>query len=567
MARLAKLFPALAALAILVAPAAQAQEQQTVAIVSFTGIDPTMGDVGYVGNLIGMPGLQQQAGGAVGLFTQGIDKTKPWGMVLLTDGQGDFQPLGFIPVTSLEQVMGGPLGQMAPNEKTAGGAYKINPPNSPMPVFAKEQGGWAYLGRSEESLANVPEDPLAMLQGLEKQYDIAVRLNIQSIPKMFRDLALEQLEQGAELGLEREEGESDAQFEARKKIVQIQMDQLKMLVEETQDITIGLTLDATAGNAYFDFAMTAIPGTTLAEQMTAYQNTSSKFAGFLQPDAVLSMNIVEEIKSQEDIEQAVAVLDSAREQAFNAIDEEADLPDDQSRKIVKSSLNDVFDVIIATLKEGKIDGGAFVLLEPESMTCAIGMQVASGSDLEEAIKKIMKLAEEEPGFKGVNWDADQHANVRFHTMTIPIPDADEEARELLGEALDVVIGIGDKSFYLAFGKDSLATVKSAIDQSAADAANPVPPMQLVLSMASIMEFAASQEDDPEVAAVSEQFKQVGDQDHIRMTVKAIENGFVMRMEAESGVIEAFGKAAVQQDAGGGAGEAAPLQDTKPFETE
>ena len=90
--------------------------------------------------------------------------------------------------------------------------------------------------------------------------------------------------------------------------------------------------------------------------------------------------------------------------------------------------------------------------------------------MEGLLRKVAELAKDEPEFPGIKFNADTHANVRFHTLKLPVPaDAGEDVRNLLGDELEVAIGTGDKSFYLAFGKDSVGTLKKVIDQSAADA--------------------------------------------------------------------------------------------------
>ena len=49
---------------------------------------------------------------------------------------------------------------------------------------------------------------------------------------------------------------------------------------------------------------------------------------------------------------------------------------------------------------------------------------------------------------------------------------------MLGDKLDVAVGIGAKSVYLAVGTDSLTLCKKLIDNSKADAGKQVPPFQL-----------------------------------------------------------------------------------------
>ena len=177
------------------------------------------------------------------------------------------------------------------------------------------------------------------------------------------------------------------------------------------------------------------------------------------------------------------------------------------------------------------------------------------SKVEGALKKLAALAKEnEPDFPGIDFDADQHNGVRFHTMSIPMDDAPKDARRLLGDKLGVALGFGESNVYMAVGKDSVQMLKDAIDRSASDADKSVPPVQLTFALGPILKFAASA--DPEnmilgmVAAALEEHK---GKDHVRIVARPIKNGASYRLEVEEGVLSLAGLAAnmAGQRAGGG----------------
>ena len=64
----------------------------------------------------------------------------------------------------------------------------------------------------------------------------------------------------------------------------------------------------------------------------------------------------------------------------------------------------------------------------------------------------------------IKFDADKHAGVSFHTASIPVP-SDQNISKVVGDKLDVAVGIGEKSVYLALGTDSLKLAKKLIDKS------------------------------------------------------------------------------------------------------
>ena len=94
----------------------------------------------------------------------------------------------------------------------------------------------------------------------------------------------------------------------------------------------------------------------------------------------------------------------------------------------------------------------------------------------------------------VKLNAEQFQGVTLHTVSIPIPsDANDREKivPLIGETLEVVIGTSKDSVYVAAGRDPLAALKKAIEQSAADASKSVPPVEISVSLSKVAEFIAA----------------------------------------------------------------------------
>jgi hypothetical protein len=134
-----------------------------------------------------------------------------------------------------------------------------------------------------------------------------------------------------------------------------------------------------------------------------------------------------------------------------------------------------------------------------------------------------------------------------------VPEDQEGPRKLLGDKLNIALGIGPEAVYLAIGQDNIEAVKKAIDASAADKGKTVPPFEFALSLAPIMEVAVSQAeegDQKEIAQKVADFlrSEAQGRDHIRAVGQMIPNGLKYHFEAEEGVLKAIGTAAaaVQQ---------------------
>ena len=126
-----------------------------------------------------------------------------------------------------------------------------------------------------------------------------------------------------------------------------------------------------------------------------------------------------------------------------------------------------------------------------------------------------------------------------------MPTPKPELKPLVGDTLEVVVGIGDDQLLVAAGRDAAKTLKRVIDQSKAAAGKEVPPLEIKLSAATIAKFIAQVAEDEEVKAKAgrwsaEIWKKAGKKDHVIMTTKPIPQGVRMRLEFEEGLLKALG---------------------------
>ncbi|MGD9723301.1 MAG: hypothetical protein AB7O59_18290 [Pirellulales bacterium] len=527
-----------------------------VAVLSIASYDRIMADVAMFGNLAGNPDLDKNLEGMLKLFTQGqglagLDQTRPWCISLTTDDVS-FQPLVYLPVDDLKKLLEALAGLVGDAEDAGDGLYGLNVFGQP--IMAKQKDKWAIIGQTAEAVNGAPSDPTKLLAGLETSYDVAIRLYVQNIPEVYRSMAIDQLRAGVESGLGRMPDESDADYETRKKITEKQLDALTSAINDVDQITLGAAVDTTAKTAHIDLSFSAVAGSESAKQLSQMKATPSDFAGFLDPEAAASLNITTEI-AKDSSGQIAAALSTIRSSAMDHVDKSDKLTDEGSKQLAKEMLGEVFDALQGTLESGKIDAAATLQVSDKSMALVVGAYVADPQALESALKKFSKLAEKEPNFPTIKFDADSHEGVRFHTASIPVPQ-DKGIAKVLGEKLDVAVGIGAKSVYLALGTDSLKLTKSLIDKSKAQAGKELPPFQLNVSLAPIFEFAAamqSEEDRKNVMAMAEALAKSDGKDKVRLVFMPQKDSMLIRLEAEEGVLRLLANAGKMLSAAGGAG--------------
>jgi hypothetical protein len=235
-----------------------------------------------------------------------------------------------------------------------------------------------------------------------------------------------------------------------------------------------------------------------------------------------------------------------RKQAEKAIDEEEDIPDEETRAAVKAALGDFMDAFEATMATGQFDGGGALHLGPDKFTLVAASAIKEPTKFESGLKKLAAIAEKEPDFNGVEWNAATHEGVNFHTLAVPLPADEAEARKLFGEKVDVAIGIGSEAVYVAVGQGNLDAVKKAIDASKAEPGKEVPPFEFSASLGQIMDTVAANAQDENTDIYQAIAKMLKDdaqgRDHIRASGTLVENGLKYRFEAEEGVLRAIGKA-------------------------
>jgi hypothetical protein len=546
------------ALALVASSATRAAAEDTnkpVAVLAIASYDRLMTDIAFIGNLTGSPDLDKNLEGMIQLFTQGqglagLDRKRPLGVSLTTDGL-QFQPLIILPVTDLQQLLGALEGLVGPAEETGDGVFELDVFNQQ--IFVKEKNSWAYLSIASEPLANLPDDANTLFGGLEKTYDLAGRLHIQNVPEVFRTMIVDQLRVGVEAGLARQPDETDEAYESRKKLVDAQINSLTAVINDLDQLTLGVAIQPDAKTANLDLAFTALEGTATAKALGTGKKSPSDFAGFLDPEAAASICLNAEL-GKGDADQFISGLEAIRTEALKHIENDANLPDEASRKLAAEMVAQVLDAVKATFEEGSIDAGATLNLSEDKLAVVVGAHVADTKKLEEALKKFAKLGETDPKVPKIKFNAAEHAGIQFHSASIDVP-AERKVSKVVGDKLDVSVGIGAKAVYLALGSDSLQLAKALIDRSKGSASKEQLPLVANVALERLFKFAAAMSEDSGASTESLQgmikdLAKAPGKDHVKVEYTPQANGGTIRISAEEGVLLILGSALQNAQASG-----------------
>ena len=517
---------------------------KTMAIASFSGYDQMLKAVEMLGKLGNNPMLPMMVDGGIKMNTggqglAGLDTKRPWGLIVQTDGQ-KFPAVGFIPVTDLKKLLAVFEPQIGKPKDDGKGVLEIKVKDQT--VYVTEKGGWALISNSPEDLAAAPQDPLKALDGLNESYDLAIRAMVKNIPPELRQVAMAPLQQIMGKSAEKLPNESDEQFALRSKITKRSMEQITNLLNDLDTFQLGIKLDEKSSTAFLEYQITAVPGTKTAQQMGQMKDQKSSFAGFLRPEAALAVNMASKL-AEADLAQVKDTVSMARANALKELEKqdlsEADL------KQAKQMVGDLMDVIEKTLESGRIDGGMAVMLDAKLLTLVAGAYVAETTKLDSLLRQLVSQLTKEnaEAAKMVKLDAETHEEVKFHTVTLPtamMGNVPPQVTELIGDNLEIVIGIGAQSVYLSAGRDAVKTLKQMITASKTGADQTVPPARLSVAAIPISKAAAALAEGKAkgiAAQIAKLLEQTPGKDHLTITSTPIPNGGKVRIELEPGLLK------------------------------
>lgn len=509
--------------------------------VSFAGYDKLVADLGLIGQLGGNPGLGKQIEMMSLMLPQGegskgplaLDTKQPWGAVL-TSGSDYY---AFVPVSDLKPIMALAKAQLGKEIKSEKGVYEF--PANGKTVFAVQKGKWAFLADSADKLDKVATDPAPLLGDLPQRYDLAVRASIKNLPESLRSQLLANLRAGAEVGMEQFSGETEEDAAIRANMVKQSMEQLTTLVNEMDDVLLGWNVDAKTKTTYLDLELTAQTGSKLAGQFAEVKPGKTNFAGLLLPNATVTFNLID-TNSDAEVAQMKSYLVGLRKSAIAGLENQG--LSDEELKLATGLLADILNVVEKTIEMKKVDAAASLVLEPEAMTFLGGAMIADGAKLDQAFQKLIAEVKKNEETADLVKVADATVDgVHLHTVSLPTPD--QQLAPLVGDTLEIVVGIANDKLLLAVGRDAEKTMKKAVGQLKATAGQEVPSLKLSVAATSLVKFISEVSDDDVKAQLSMaagMLAQAGKQDHVTMTVQPIRQGMRLRLELEEGLLKAVG---------------------------
>ena len=521
--------------AMLIAPvSALAQsEPKPAVVVSVAQMDKQLSTVNYLVKSAGFGEMGFLIKLQADSFLKGIDRSKPAGaLMFFEEGSPEPKVLGFLPVSNLSDVLD-TLSSNGVGEVEEGDDYNVLITDSEDEVFIKQVGDYAYIADSDALFKRIPSNPAKELGDLPSKYNVGVKAFGQRIPESLRDQALDLIRDGYEAQMEQMDDE-DLKSALQKKNVELQMEQIKSFINETDYLTIGMNADEENKNLFMEMEFIGLEGSKLSRQCkVAADAEPTAFGGFLMEGAAFDFNLCSKVV-EEDTEQISALLSSAKEELIEAIDEDGDLTEKDLDKI-EGMVDKIISALEDTLKAGNMDGGGVVMLN-DGLNVALGVKVASPKKVEDAVKEAVALLND----KGLgdkftaNLNKENFEGINMHEILVPTDEAEEEFQDMFGDNLKIYLGVGSDAIYAALGSNPAELLKKGIKGS--KPSGKMPNSQYNVYLAPILKFAASIEGEEMMEMMGEKLAENG-KDRIRVVGDMVKNGMKIRFEMQDGILE------------------------------
>ena len=502
-----------------------------VVIVTIGSLGELMQDVNYVAAAVGQP----QAGGIFTMmatqFTQGIDMTKPIGVVVpIVDGAPE--PIGMLPTADIRTVLKRLEAQTGPPDVLDDGTMVMNVGANTL--FIRQVGPWAMVARSREVLDAAPADPTSVIDAMGDDYDLGVKLDVQQIPEAARDALMAQIRQGFEQTMARQQNATDQARNA----AMMQIDQLEDLIKQTSSLIFGIDIDSSARRIVIDVAFDALQGSEFGQMYADQAPIASAYSGVIRPDAAGYFHAASSI-SPAVAEQAKPAIDQAISTLRAALAKEDKLTPAESDDIAEVA-DRIMDLIVASYREGKFDAGAVLLTDNQTLQFALGSFVADGNEAAAIVQDIAAKVKGRGDAPTFAFNVSQYGGVTMHVVEAEVPADQDELIKILGPTAKLHIGTAPQAVYLALGDDSVPLMKELID----NAKTPQPPMEQIsvanFRMAPVLKYAQSIEVNDTISMMLQAVAKSDDGGQVAFETKRVDNGQATRITIGDGVLKAIG---------------------------
>ena len=428
---------------------------------------------------------------------EGFDRSKPFGVMAYLPVAFPPAPefLTFVPVESVEAAT--KLIEKAPvviRKDDEEGRYEVIGPNRTFPVLMKDGYAFMPLGNNppEEALERELPDPAQLLAGQAQQFDISVRLDVESIPVATRTLLMGLISSGISTTLQQRDGEPEGAYRIRRTEGERGLEALRMLITECQKITIGLKVEPEERAVNFDILVDALDGSKFMKEIFQSTEKPSYFIPLLDDDAAVSLSMSSMIAERDKLAY-IEMMEGVKMEVTRLIEENklGATPDENS------PIGQALTAVQKTLEEGHADVFAQFYRDSSGKLAIVwASRVVEGDAIAAGLLDAATRLQDVQDVKkagDLQIGAAEHLGVTFHRLTFAAQPP--EAVAVFGDNVGITLGIGSTAVWgVIGGQESLATLTSVMDRLEEAVQNPTerrtpPNFRVIVNVNQLVEMA------------------------------------------------------------------------------
>ena len=468
--------------------------------ITFANADRFVGAARYIFDAAGKPEAFEVFEGFLANTLnnlEGFNRSKPFGVMAYLPVAFPPAPefIAFVPIDSVEAAT--KLIEKAPvviRQDDEEGRFEVIGPNRTFPVLMRDGYAFMPLGNSppEEALDRELPDPSLLLASQAQQFDVAVRLDVESIPVATRTLLMGLISSGISTTLQQRDGEPQGAYLIRRTEGERGLEALRMLITECQKITFGVKVDQEEQAVNIDVLVDALDGSKFMKEIFQSTEKPSYFIPLLDDDAAVSLSM-SSMMADRDRTAYIEMMEGVKMEVSRLIDENklGPAPDENS------PIGQALSAIQKTLEEGHVDVFAQFYRDSSGKLAIVwagrileGDAIAAGildaATRLQNVDDIKKAGDLQIG-------AAEHLGITFHRLTFAAQAP--EAVAVFGDGVGLTIGVGSTAVWGVLGGDeSLATLTGVMDsleeaiQSPAERKMP-PNFRVIVNVNQLVEMA------------------------------------------------------------------------------
>lgn len=500
---------ALGVWALLAVQPARAQ----VGVVTVRSVDALMGDVKYLLKVAGREDLAKTLESLLSSLSPdgkpfgGIDTKRPLGLYLNMPKEAGGMPTGafFIPVSKDSEFLDFLTRVNVQHEKGEKGLYTIKTPQD-QTLYAKFAHNYVFAADNSAHLEGPLVDPGTVIPATHKNALAAASFRVDQVPQQYKEMLLNQVNEKLKEAEEKKAGENDLEHQGRVFGAKVARDVVKMLVEESKEVTLSLQVDQQKNQIGLDLALVPKQGSKLAGGFRTFGAGRSMFGGFVKDSA---LNFLAHLPVSGDLHAtALKLLDQALQEGLKSAktDKEKQLAEKLYKAVLPTLQSDTIDM--GSVLYGPLDDGKYVAVA--------GLKVKDGKNLEKTVQDIVNEIPEKDR-KGVKLNHAKVGDAAVH-LIVPPEEPDEDLKRSLGNN-HVLVAFRNDVVLVAVGEhglkglqDSLSALRSGPDQGTS-------PVQFELSISKLAPLAKEDQEKVVEAAKKVFVGEAKGKDRVRVSLQ------------------------------------------------